>query len=48
MKSKKSKGKENWVLARTQAAQLGIVLTRRKNSDGNYVCYLRKNAKRNG
>ena len=46
MSTKKNKEKENWALARSQAAQSGIVLTRRKNSDGNYVCYLNNKSNR--
>ena len=32
----KIKGKENWALAQKQAKQMGIVLTKRKNSKGEY------------
>ena len=52
MKSKKSKAESqkteesNWQKARRQAAQSGIVLTRRKSSDGRYFCYLSKDAKK--
>lgn len=34
--------------ARRQAAQCGIVLTRRRDKNGDYVCYLSKKARRNG
>ena len=36
----------NWQKARQQAAQRGIVLTRRKSSDGGYYCYLSSEAKK--
>ena len=39
-----SRTKENWVEAKRQAKQMGIVLTRRQNSKGEYVCYLSKKA----
>ena len=39
-----SRTKENWMQARRQAKQMGIVLTRRRNSKGEYVCYLSKKA----
>jgi len=39
-----SRTKENWVEAKRQAKQMGIVLTRRRNSKGEYVCYLNKKA----
>ena len=39
-----SRTKENWVEAKRQAKQMGIVLTRRRNSKGEYVCYLSKKA----
>jgi hypothetical protein len=42
-KTKVKKG-ENWMMARRQAEQMGIVLTRRRNSKGEYVCYLSKKA----
>lgn len=35
----------NWQEAHRQAARLGIVLTRRKDSQGNYVCYPDKKSK---
>lgn len=44
---KKEKQEEaHWQKARQQAAQRGIVLTRRKSSDGRYFCYLSKGAKK--
>ena len=39
-----SRTKENWMKAKRQAEQMGIVLTRRRNSKGEYVCYLSKKA----
>ena len=42
-KTKVKKG-ENWLQARRQAKQMGIVLTKRRNSKGEYVCYLNKKA----
>ena len=36
----------NWQKARQQAAQRGIVLTRRKSNDGRYYCYLSNEAKK--
>ena len=42
-KTKVKRG-ENWVEAKRQAKQMGIVLTRRRNSKGEYVCYLSKKA----
>ena len=42
-KSKVKRG-ENWLQARRQAEQMGIVLTKRRNSKGEYVCYLSKKA----
>ena len=39
-----SRTKENWMQARRQAKQMGIVLTKRRNSKGEYVCYLNKKA----
>ena len=41
----KMKGKENWAQAQKQAKQMGIVLTKRKNAKGEYVCYLDKKSK---
>ena len=43
-----SKRKENWEKARQQAAQCGIVLTHRKDKNGDYVCYLSKKARIEG
>ena len=37
--------KANWTKAHRQAAQSGIVLTHRRNSKGEYVCYLNKKAR---
>ena len=34
--------KMQWSKARQQANQSGITLTRRKNKQGEYVCYLNK------
>ena len=48
MKRKKSKENEQWAEAHRQAAQMGVVLTRRKNSSGGYVCYMTDKAKRGG
>lgn len=42
MKTEKSQEKANWLKARQQAARSGITLTRRKNSKGEYVCYMNK------
>ena len=36
-----------WSKAKQQAAQSGITLTRRKNAQGEYVCYLSKKARKN-
>ena len=35
-----------WSKARQQANQSGITLTRRKNKQGEYVCYLSKKARK--
>jgi hypothetical protein len=45
MQKKRMNKKENWVQAQKQAKQMGIVLTKRKNSKGEYVCYLDKKSK---
>ena len=45
MQKKRMNKKENWALAQKQAKQMGIVLTKRKNSKGEYVCYLDKKSK---
>ncbi|MBR6830198.1 MAG: hypothetical protein IKM83_06260 [Paludibacteraceae bacterium] len=37
---------ENWAKAQRQAKQMGIVLTKRKNSKGEYVCFLNKKSKK--
>ena len=42
MQKKQMNKKENRALAQKQAKQMGIVLTKRKNSKGEYVCYLDK------
>ena len=39
--------KMQWCKARQQANQSGITLTRRKNKQGDYVCYLSKKARKN-
>ena len=39
--------KMQWCKARQQANQSGITLTRRKNKQGEYVCYLSKKARKN-
>ena len=36
---------KQWLKARQQASQRGITLTRRKNKEGEYVCYLSKKAR---
>jgi hypothetical protein len=43
--SRESREEANWQKARQQAAQRGIVLTRRKAGDGRYFCYLGKGTK---
>ena len=45
-KGTSAEGKENWLEAKRQAEQMGIVLTRRRNSKGEYVCYLNKKARK--
>ena len=45
MKGEKSQEKANWAKAYRQATRCGITLTKRKDSQGNYVCYLNKKAK---
>ena len=42
MRMEKSKTTGDWAQAHRQAQQMGIVLTRRKNAKGEYVCYLSK------
>lgn len=39
------KEKENWEKAYRQAERCGIKLTKRKDSQGNYVCYLSKKSR---
>jgi hypothetical protein len=34
-----------WKKAQRQAAQYGITLTKRKDSQGNYVCYMGKKSR---
>ena len=46
MAKKRSKEEERWKKAHRQAAQMGIVLTRRKDSKGEYVCYLDRKPKK--
>ena len=46
MKREKAKEKANWAQAQRQAEQMGIVLTRRQNSQGEYICYLNKKSKK--
>ncbi len=46
MKKTKSKEDAQWQKAYRQAARMGVVLTRRKSSEGGYVCYMTKKAKR--
>jgi len=40
--AKKTSKEENWVQAYRQARKAGVVLTRRRNSKGQYVCYMSK------
>ena len=42
MRMKMDQENANWQKARLQAAHWGITLTKRKDSQGNYVCYLSK------
>ncbi len=46
-KDKRQEMKENahWQKAHCQAVQCGITLTKRKNSKGDYVCYLSKKSR---
>ena len=46
MKRKKSNEKADWEKAHSQAIQMGVLLTRRKNSKGEYICYLNPKARR--
>ena len=39
--------KANWEKAQRQAAESGIVLTHRKDSNGDYVCFLNPKARHN-
>ena len=39
------KEKENWEKAYRQAERCGIKLTKRKDSQGNYVCFLSKKSR---
>ena len=45
MSKKKNEENANWHAAYRQAAQWGITLTKRKDSQGNYVCYLSKQSR---
>ena len=45
MKREKSEENENWTKAYRQAERCGIKLTKRKNSQGHYVCYLSKKSR---
>lgn len=45
MKSENDQEKKNWKKAQRQAARCGITLTKRKDSQGNYVCYLSKKSR---
>ena len=42
MSSEKVVENANWEKARRQAVRSGIILTKRKDSQGNYVCYFNK------
>lgn len=44
MAKKEIAKKAHWALAKRQADRMGVVLTRRKNSKGEYVCYLKRGA----
>ena len=44
MAKKEITKKSHWALAKRQADRMGVVLTRRKNSKGEYVCYLKRGA----
>ena len=46
MKKKRDKENAQWTEAHRQAAKIGIVLTRRKNSKGEYVCFMTAKAKK--
>lgn len=45
MKKKKDPEEAHWQEAHRQAVQCGITLTKRKNSKGEYVCYLSKKSR---
>ena len=45
MKKKNDPEEAHWRKAHRQAAQCGITLTKRKNHEGKYVCYLSKNSR---
>ena len=45
MSKKKNEKNANWQKAYRQAARWGITLTKRKDSQGNYVCFLSKNSR---
>ena len=46
MEGKKKQKKAHWAKAHVQAANCGIVLTRRQTRSGEYVCYLSKKARK--
>ena len=46
MKPKNKQEAANWEKARRQAEQSGIVLTRRRDKNGDYVCYMSAKARR--
>lgn len=45
MRKKKEAENANWEKAHHQAKLYGITLTKRKTSEGNYVCYLSKKSR---
>ena len=45
MSKKKNEENSNWQKAYRQAARCGITLTKRKDSQGNYVCYFSKKSR---
>lgn len=42
MKKEEREKRKNWAKAKRQADRIGIVLTRRETSQGEYVCYLNR------
>lgn len=46
MKNQNKEEAANWAKARRQAEQSGIVLTHRRDKNGDYVCYLSAKARR--